>query len=368
MPSRRVLLVVEQLRRAVPGGIGTYVRGVLQGLHELTSNRELPSVTLYASRPPGRTDPLASCGDPLAVSPLPASLLTRAWTRGFTDVPSDYDVVHATSLATPPARHAPLVTTVHDLAFREVPDAFPGRGRRWHERAWRRALARSAALVVPATSVAEAVVAAGAEPRSVHVIPHGSDHLPPPDDAAADELLARLGVPASFVLSVGTLEPRKNLVRLVAAHQQASRRWGERVPLVVVGPIGWGPGLAHHLGSSDAVRLAGAVDAATLAALYARALAVAFVPLLEGFGLPVLEAMAAGTPVVASPVPSLAGAGGVAEVVDPTDEASIVEGLTRLVTDAGLRASLAEAGRRHAAGLTWARSAAAHAQLWDSLG
>jgi glycosyltransferase involved in cell wall biosynthesis len=366
VPRRQVLLVVEQLRRVVPGGIGTYVRGLLQGLHELSSQAQLPSVSLFASRPPAGVDPLTSLGSALTVSSLPGPVLTRMWTWGVADVPGGFDVVHATSLASPPTRHSPLVATVHDLAFLALPDAFPGRGRRWHERAWRRTLARSTALVVPAAPVAEAVIAAGADPQAVRVIPHGSDHLPSPDDAGADAVLARLGVTASFVLSVGTLEPRKNLPRLFAAYAAASRQWEEQLPLVVVGPTGWGPGLVGRT-ATEAVRFAGPVEAATLAALYGRARAVAFVPLLEGFGLPVLEAMAAGAPVVASPVPSLAGADDAAVVVDATDEMSIAEGLTRLVTDAGMRTRLSDAGRRHASGLTWAQSAAAHVQLWESV-
>jgi glycosyltransferase involved in cell wall biosynthesis len=364
VPRRQVLLVVEQLRRAVPGGIGTYVRGLLQGLHQLGSGTEPPSVSLFASRAPAGADPLRAFGHPVAVSSLPAPVLTRMWARGMADVPGGFDVVHATSLASPPARHSPLVVTVHDLAFRALPEAFPGRGRRWHERMWRRALARAAALVVPSAVVADAVVAAGADARAVHVIAHGSDHLPPPDDAAADAVLARLGMTGPFVLSVGTLEPRKNLPRLVTAYAKAASRWEEQVALLVVGPTGWGSGVA---GATGGVHFAGPVEDGVLSALYARARAVAFVPLLEGFGLPVLEAMAAGAAVVASPVPSLAGVDGAAVVVDPTDETSMADGLLRVVTDAGLRAELVEAGRRHAAGSTWARSAAAHVRLWESV-
>ena len=325
-------------------------------------------MALYASRPRHRPDPLRALGHQLVVSRLPAPLLTRAWIWGLADVPPGAAVIHATSFAAPPARHAPLVVSVQDLAFRDLPEAFPARGRRWHERAWRRALQRASVLVVPAGSVADRVVSEGADRAKVRVVPHGSDHLPPPDGAAADDLLARLGVRGPFLLSVGTLEPRKNLRRLLAAHAAASTTWDEAVPLVVVGPTGWGDAPGDAGASAEGARFAGQVAAGTLAALYQRALALAFVPLLEGFGLPVLEAMAAGTPVVASAVPSLDGSAGAAFIVDPTDESSIADGLTRVVSDDALRRRLVEAGRLHASELTWARSAAAHVELWRSIG
>src|SRR5439155_14505905 len=107
----RVLVVAEQLRRAVPGGIGTYVRGLLQGLRQLEDGAE---ATLWASRGPRRgSDPLAAEG-PLAISRLPGPLLTRAWDHGRAGCPPGFDVLHATSLAVPPGRGTPASVMVHD--------------------------------------------------------------------------------------------------------------------------------------------------------------------------------------------------------------------------------------------------------------
>src|SRR5664280_677352 len=102
---------------------------------------------------------------------------------------------------------AALVVTVHDLLWRRVPSAYPTRGRLWHEAALRRALARAHGFIVPADVVAEDLCHAGARRDAITVIPMGSDHLPPPDRAAAAALLARLGIDGPFLLSVGTLEP-----------------------------------------------------------------------------------------------------------------------------------------------------------------
>lgn len=352
----RVLLAVEQLRRSVPGGIGTYGRGLLQGLATLDGDR--PEVTLLASRPPTHPDPLAAFGFPIVASPLPAPLLTRAWQAGLAGPPNGYQVVHAISLAAPPAGRAAAVITVHDLAWRRLPETFPRRGRHWHEGALRRAIGGSARFVVPSTATASDLEAAGAAAERVSVVEEGCDHLPPPDRRAAASLLAGLGVAGPYLLSVSTLEPRKNLSRLLAAYGQARVRLPEPWPLVVVGPPGWGPTLAV----SEGVHLAGPVSGSLLSGLYAGARCLAYVPLLEGFGLPPAEAMAFGTPVVASPLPSTRGA--TALEVDPLDAEAIADGLVRAASDEPLRERLSEAGKARAAELTWARAARCHLEVW----
>src|SRR5205823_13435674 len=126
------------------------------------------------------------------------------------------------------------------------------------------------------------------------------------------------------------------------------------------GPAGWGPALAPQ----DGVVLAGRVDPAVLAGLYAGARLVASVPVFEGFGLPALEAMACGAPVLASPQPST---GGAVHEVDPLDVGAMAAAMARLATDSALRADVVAAGRTRAATLTWAAAAARHVELWGSL-
>jgi glycosyltransferase involved in cell wall biosynthesis len=352
----RIGLVVEQLRRAVPGGIGTYARGLVQGLAQLEG--EALEVVLLASRPSSRPDPLAALGPPVRASRLPAPLAGRAWHAGLVPDVDGLDVVHAVSLALPPTGRVPAVACIHDLAWRCVPETFPPRARRWHEAALARTLRRGRRFIVPSTATADALTWAGAPPGTVRVVEEGCDHLALPDWDRARARLAEAGVDGPYLLSVGTLEPRKNLSRLLQAFARAQPRLPEPWPLVVVGPRGWGPTVAPQPG----VILLGEAGAGVLSGLYSAARCLAYVPLLEGWGLPAIEAMAVGTPVVASPMPSTAGQ---ALEVDPRDIDGMADAIVAAATDEELRSDLVAKGKARASGLTWARAARAHVQVWE---
>jgi alpha-1,3-rhamnosyl/mannosyltransferase len=284
--------------------------------------------------------------------------MTRFWDHGIIRVPAGFDVVHATSLSTLEPGGTAMVVTVHDLLWRRVPEAYPRRGRAWHEAALRRALRRSGRFVVPADVVADDLADAGAAPETITVIPMGSDHLPPPDFEASAARLARMGVHGPFLLSVGTLEPRKNQVRLIEAYGRVRRSLPAPWPLVMVGPTGWG----ERVPKAPGVVLAGLVSARELSAFYATARLLAYVPLIEGFGLPPVEAMRFGTPVVASPLPSTAGA---AFEVDPHSTDSIAEGILTVATDESERLRLQTLGLARSAELSWSAIAHRHVLLWD---
>ena len=385
MSEPRVLVVAEQLRRAVPGGIG---RAAVELLGALSVTGGV-DVTLWVSRPPvGQVpadDPLARLRWPVLTSPLPGPLLTRAWDVGLCRAPSGFDVVHSISLAAPPlggerAGHrgrrrsgrVPASVTVHDLSWRRVPATTTARGRRWHEAALHRALRSGAQLVVPSQQVACSLREAGAAPDSLTVIPWGADHLAQPDPQGAGSLLQRLGVRGEFLLAVATLEPRKNLARVVDAYGRIRTGLPEPWPLVVVGPAGWG-GVAGALASQPraGVVLAGPVADPVLTALYDRARVLAYLPLDEGFGLPALEALSRGLVCVASDAVPSVGVGAwespVALLADPGDVEAMAAALLSGATDDELRTRLVASGRRLAAGRTWRAAAEQYIELWRRL-
>ncbi len=382
MPERRpsVLLVVEQLRRRVPGGIGAHARGLLGGLAQCAAAGEEADVTLLASRPAGgpwrgvrpARDPLARFGRPVLASRLPGPLLTRAWDHGLSHAPERFDVVHSVSLAAPRLRRSSesrLVVTVHDLAWRRYPEATTRRGGRWHQAALERIRDSAASIVVPSRLVAADLVAFGVDAGRITVVPGGADHLPDPDPAAADALLARLAVGGEFLLTVGTLEPRKNVDRLAQAFARVRPSLPRPWTLVVVGPTGWGP-RPQGPHAADGVVFTGAVPDPVLAELYRRARAFAYVPLTEGYGLPPLEAMRLGTPVLVSDeVPSVhdlgAAAASPAVIVDPLRVEDIAAGLDTVLTDDAVRADLSVRGPQYALPRTWRAAAHAHLTLWE---
>ncbi len=281
------------------------------------------------------------------------------------------DLFHATNYTAPRTRHTPVVLTVHDLALLRLPELgtralrhLVGRARQTTAAA-RRVIAVSEStardlrelLSVPADKIR--VVYSGCAPQF--------RPLAPADCAAA---LRRYGISPPYVLHVGTLEPRKNLVRLLSAYRRAGATLADWPALVLVGEPGWGTDAVRkaiaHLGLGDRVRLTGAVAGADLPALYSAAEAFVYPSLYEGFGLPPLEAMACGVPVITSEVASLPEVVGDAALrIDPRDEAALADALTRVLTDAALRASLRARGPARAQHFTWERCARATLAVYE---
>jgi len=253
------------------------------------------------------------------------------------------DVLHCTTFRGPRHPSVPTVLTVHDLGLLRAPRAFP----RWHRlygRAGLRGALRAADAIVAVSEFTrdEVVSLAGVPSSRIRIVSNGVDPMFTPEGSRAD---------GDYVLAVATLEPRKNLGRVVEASQRAG------VELRVVGARGWG--------GVDVQGWVGELPDAELAAAYRGARALLYPSLYEGFGLPVLEAMACGTPVVTSSGTAMEEiAGGAAVLVDPTDVDAIAHAITLAETR---RDELVPLGISRASEFSWDRSADAVEALWRDL-
>jgi glycosyltransferase involved in cell wall biosynthesis len=306
-------------------GTARHVRGLLTALR----SRPGLELELFSFGGPGRASSVLR--DALW---YPLALPRRA--RGL-------DVLHCTTFRGPVRPRTPSVLTVHDLAILRYPEVFP----RWHRlygRVGLRKVLRAADAVVAVSEFTKQEIAAlaGVPRERIRVVPNGVDALFAPDGPSAE---------GSYVLAVATLEPRKNLGRVVEAARLAG------VELRVVGARGWG--------GVEVSGWVGEVTDAELAELYRGARCVLYPSVYEGFGLPVLEAMACGTPVVTSRGTATEEvAAGAAVLVDPLDVEAIADGIEQAERR---RAELVPLGLARAGEFTWERAADGVEALWKEL-
>jgi glycosyltransferase involved in cell wall biosynthesis len=286
---------------------------------------------------------------------VPARAMQATWRRlgkpSLRALIGDVDVIHATNFVLPPVGRTPGVVTVHDLSFFRD-DIHTGLRRLRDQVPW--SIARAAAVVVPSHAIASEVQdrfrVAG---HKISVVHEGVAPVFFGASALADEALRGLGITRPFMFAAGTIQPRKNLGRLLDAWRAAAREL-EGWTLVLAGPPGWGPELPQTPG----VTTIGWMGDETLPGLLAAADVFCYPSLYEGFGLPPLEAMAAGTPALVGAYSAAEEVvGDAALLVDPLDMRAIREALVRLASDQGLRKRLGMAGKVRAASFSWDRTA-----------
>jgi glycosyltransferase involved in cell wall biosynthesis len=336
---------------ARPSGTEHYARRLIQGLLAEAAGRHHFQLYFRETPPPGLFP-----GATAHVIPFP-----RLWTHARLSLEllqARLDVLFVPAHVLPLVHPLPTVVTVHDLGYQYFPEAHPPRQRQYLD--WSTRFSARGATHVIADSEAtrrdlERFYEVPADKVTV-VYPGRDERLGPADPAP---VRARYNLGGDYVLHVGTLQPRKNLLRLMEA-VRALRAQGLALTLVLAGRPGWlaGPILARARELAGLVLLLDYVPDADLPGLYSGAAAFAFPSLYEGFGFPVLEAMACGAPVVCANTSSLPElAGDAALLVDPTDTAALAEALRRAVLDPDLRAGLIARGREQVQRFSWDRAA-----------
>ncbi len=354
----RAAVVIEQSWHRVPGGTATAVLEQVSAVAATGKVDQIGVAARHAGPPPESFRPSI----PVRHLPLPRLALYQAWHRlrwpGVERATGPVDLVHATGYAIPP-RTVPLVVTMHDVAWRRDPSMFTRNGVRFFEAGLRCVIDDADLVLCPSQATIDDCAAAGIGRDRLRHVPWGMTMVDVTDDEMAT-VRERYDVPGRYVLAVGTLEPRKNLARLIDAFERLPH---EDVTLVVVGPDGWGdsPLAAAAARLGNRLRLTGFVPRSQLGPLYGGASVVCYPSLWEGYGLPVAEAMGAGAPVVTSAGTATEElvAGGAGLAVDPLDVDAIAAAVASVLDDDELAERLRTAGRARAAVTTWQGTAAA---------
>jgi glycosyltransferase involved in cell wall biosynthesis len=365
----RIAFTLEQCWHRVPGGTAVAALELARAL------QGRPDVELVGVAARHREAPAEQWRPPIPVAQLalPRIALYESWhylrRPRVESATGAVDVIHATGIAMPP-RTSPLVLTVHDLAYLDYPELFTRQGLRFFLRALELALRDASLVLCSSLATLERCRAAGFDEGRLRHVPLGV-RATRASGADVARVRAAYALPERFVLWTGTVEPRKNLPGLIRAFSKLD---GAGVELVLVGPRGWNEDLAAPLGDLPAsarerIRTLGWVPRADLEALFAAATVMCMPSLLEGFGFPVVEAMAQGTAVITSKGTSTEElAEGVGILVDPNDVDAIADALARVTGDRALAERMGSAGLERASRYTWEATAALVAGAYREAG
>ena len=357
------------LQIAQHSGVGHYTAQLLAALIDRSDARQY---ALLANRTLNGRAPLGTLGQVGRRFPNRSAWLQLALPRDLAALRAD--VCHFPNSIAPLHAPCPIVITLHDMSLFLHAGLHPVKSQLF-VRSIIPAVARRAAAIITVSHHAKQDIVAGLHvpPEKVHVIYEAaaSQYRVITNAAELERVRSRYELKRPFVLYVGTIEPRKNLTRLVTAFAQARRRCPD-LELVLVGQLGWKYAALlkaiEDLNLGSALRRLGYVPNEDLPALYNLARLLAFPSLYEGFGLPVIEAMACGTPVLTSNGSSLAEiATGAAWLIDPHNVDAMADGLARLAIDDDLHGHLRAEGLARAAQFSWQRAAEETVRVYDTV-
>jgi glycosyltransferase involved in cell wall biosynthesis len=353
-------------------GDSTYWRGLVGGLTRLeTDDRFI--IYLDGNRP--KPDMQLPENMEMRTLNAPWSRLWSAWSFPKALRRDKVDVAHV-QYTIPPGMPCPTVTTIHDISFKRYPEFFSGKDRMILDRAVKFAATHAARIIAVSQFTSDEIVELyQAAPDRISVIYEGVDDqfqtMPRPEAQEVVDEKYRLQFP--YVLTVGVIQPRKNFHRLLEGFAKLKENHDCEHKLVIVGKYGWKEsGLerqAKDLGLSDDVVLTGYVPYEDLPALYNAADVFVYPSLYEGFGLPPLEAMACGTPVITgnqASLPEVVGDAGL--MVDPFDADAFAEALDRLIFDRLLRAEMFALGLDQATKFSWDKTASETLKIYRQCG
>ena len=301
-------------------------------------------------------------------------LLLRLLNLSADSFTKEADIVHSTDFVLPVSKNKPSIITIHDLAFRRFPSFYTFKNRTYMNSMAKFSAKRADKIITYSDSTKKDVIKfLSIDEKKISVIPLGvEDKFKPASEEEIKKIKADLGLPDNYIITLGTLQPRKNLEALIDAFARLKKDKAIPHKLVIVGEKGWNnEKLLTKLAGLDIAEdivLTGFIEDNQLPSLYSGATALVYPSLYEGFGLPVLEAMACGVPVACSNTSSLPEiAGEAALLFDPTDVDQIYSSIQKLLLDEKLRKTLGEAGIKRARQFTWEKTAKQTLSLYNSL-
>lgn len=362
----RILVDIRHLSSSHPAGVGGYTTSLLQALFRIDTENEYVLLSTGSQSPTLPPGPFTHLHIPVPNKLLNLrTLLLRHPTMNWrVREPVDLIFLPNLNITTLPT-DIPTVLTVHDLSWTLYPQFYSKKMQLWHKATRAQELIeQSRSIITPSQSTKHDLERIfSTAPNKTHVIPHG---FTPNFDAkmlASDHgVRSRLKLPKRFVLFVGTIEPRKNILALIEGMKEYRERTHDDLHLVIVGSWGWrSHSVRRRLWKRDVsawIHQKGYVDVKDLPALYRSAQATVFPSIYEGFGLPILESMACGTPVITSHTSSMPEVGGNASIyIDPYNSRDISEALRGLLNSSSLQKRLRDHGIDRAKTFSWEKTA-----------
>jgi alpha-1,3-rhamnosyl/mannosyltransferase len=375
------------LRSQQLGGVWRYTKSLTDALARLASPHRYSLLFLNAFKPGARApvppspSPSMRLVEVTSVSNFLFSHLVPMVPLGWSPLTVEsflgaVDVFHSVNAVALPQRRGRRVVTIHDLTCLLFPAFHPWSRRALFRLGVRRAARLADAIIVPSDGTRRDLVARlGVPGAKIHVVPEAPDpQFTPPAAASSAVVLGRYGLAdRDYFLCVGNVEPRKNVRRLIEAYDLMRAGTRRGAPLVIAGGAGWKNRAIHRAAAASPfasdIRLVGYAADTDLPALMGGALAFVYPSLYEGFGLPVLEAMACGAPVITSDRSSLPEvAGEAALLVDPEDTADLAGAMGRIAGDASLREDLRDRGKKQAKRFSWDETARLTTRVYEGRG